>query len=206
MTVEERFMAKVCVAETGCWEWIASRRPDGYGQFQRNRRSPGGHRAPDLAHRVSYELRVGPIPEGLELDHLCRNPSCVNPDHLEPVTRRENQLRGFGIAGQNARKTHCSNGHEFNDQNSFTRPTGARRCRVCSRESKKAGWVRREDHWHLIRAGHWRNSLTGQEFLRVRAHRWVWVADRSVTGATRNAVDAKVTEQLHPQLTLDVAA
>lgn len=73
--------------ETGCWIWLRAKGKDGYGSIKRGKRS---HRA----HRWVYEQEVGPIPEGLELDHLCRNPSCVNPEHLEPVTKAENQWRG----------------------------------------------------------------------------------------------------------------
>mgnify|MGYP001608583411 CR=1 FL=1 len=84
-TLDERFWAKVLVGD-GCWDWQASKTPGGYGSFRAADRTV-------CAHRFSYELLVGPIPEGLDLDHLCRNKGCVNPEHLEPVTRRENMLR-----------------------------------------------------------------------------------------------------------------
>lgn len=84
------------------------------------------------AHRAAYELERGPIPAGLELDHLCRTPCCVNPYHLEPVTRRENQRRGMGPTGINARKTHCLRGHEFTPENTYLLPNGAgRSCKAC---------------------------------------------------------------------------
>lgn len=84
------------------------------------------------AHRVAYELANGPIPEGLELDHLCRNRACINPDHLEPVTGRENIMRGEAIPARNARKTECKNGHPFTVENTYLRPSGGNReCRTC---------------------------------------------------------------------------
>lgn len=96
-TLQERWSSKVLrgANPTDCWLWMGSLDGHGYGQIQTGRVSVNGHHAPDKAHRVSYELHVGPIPEGLQLDHLCRNPSCVNPKHLEPVTNQENTQRGW---------------------------------------------------------------------------------------------------------------
>jgi len=84
-----------------------------------------------VAHRISYELLKGDIPEGLDLDHLCRNRGCVNPDHLEPVTRKENLLRGNTIPAKHARKTHCPQGHEYTKGNTFISKSGSRHCRKC---------------------------------------------------------------------------
>lgn len=130
---EKRFWAKVSLPdpETGCMEWLASLRGSGYGQFV--------IRKPRIvqAHRFAYELLVGPIPEGLVIDHLCRNKACVRPDHLEPVTHRVNILRGVGPSAWHARKTHCPQGHEYNTENTHRRASGARDCRKCGAENAR---------------------------------------------------------------------
>ncbi len=121
----ERFWTKFVRVPSGCWEWQGWRDRDGYGQIRINRRGV-------VAHRFAYETLVGPIPDGLQIDHLCRNTSCVNPAHLEVVTCRENLMRGNTIQRENAMKTHCKRGHEFNDENTYRYPDGNRRgCRTC---------------------------------------------------------------------------
>lgn len=107
-----------------CWVWTAALDQDGYGTCRR-----GGTKR---AHRVAYEELVGPIPDGLVVDHLCRNRACVNPLHLEPVTNRVNLLRGDTAAARNAAKTHCPQGHEYTDANTQRKSNGARICRTCS--------------------------------------------------------------------------
>lgn len=115
--------------EDGCWLWTAARNQNGYGRFWDGVRLV-------QAHRWSYEYHVGAIPEGLQLDHLCRVRHCVNPEHLEPVTHAENGRRGLAGAWQ-AAKTHCKNGHEFTDANTLWRGPDKRHrgCRTCLQAS-----------------------------------------------------------------------
>lgn len=130
---ESRFMTKVRVTESGCWEWTAYRGVYGYGHFGTYR-----PRRTRIAHRVSYEVLKGAIPEGLQLDHLCRNPSCVNPDHLEPVTPAVNTYRSSAVTAINKAKTHCINGHAFDEANTYHPPHGGRRCRACRAQRDRA--------------------------------------------------------------------
>lgn len=112
----------------GCWLWTAYVSVDGYGRFDTKGAFPSV-----LAHRIAYELLVGAVPEDLTLDHLCRMRRCVNPAHLEPVTLRENILRGEGPAAQQARRGVCIRGHDLTDP-ANVKPTkkGYRRCRACA--------------------------------------------------------------------------
>lgn len=127
-SVEDRFWAKVDVGHPlGCWEWTGSKTRR-YGAFWLDGQK--------YAHRVAFTLLRGPIPDGLTLDHLCRNPPCVNPDHLEAVTQGENVARGNSPPARHGRKTQCVNGHEFTPENTYTRPDGTgRHCRACMRGS-----------------------------------------------------------------------
>ena len=125
----ERFWAKVVGTEdpTGCWTWTAGKLARGYGQFA----CKGFPTKTVGAHRWSYRELVGPVPDGYELDHLCRNTACVNPAHLEPVTAKENVLRGMGRSAVNARKTHCHRGHPLSGDNLSITRVGTRLCRRC---------------------------------------------------------------------------
>jgi hypothetical protein len=126
--IRTKYREELRVLDLGpCWVWTASRDGKGYGQISVDRR-------PRRAHRVIYELLVGPPPRGTELDHLCRVKLCVNPKHLQPVTHRTNVLRGKAPTAINAVKTHCPQGHEYTPENTYHYPkTGWRHCRVCLR-------------------------------------------------------------------------
>ena len=134
-SVLERFAEKVALTDSGCIEWLAGGNGIGYGVM---RLSPVDGHKKTYAHRWSYEYHVGPIPDGLVLDHLCRNPPCVNPAHLEPVTQVENLRRGEGWSGENARKTHCPEGHPYEASNTRIRKDGSRACRECMRARDRA--------------------------------------------------------------------
>lgn len=135
----DRFWEKVDTSGD-CWIWTATRFENGYGCIED--RDENGVRHRKLAHRVAYELARGPIPEGLVIDHLCRNRACVNPDHLEPVTQRVNLLRGCGPTAIKARQTHCIHGHPFNESNTIIRPNGTRKCRECKRQREQRRYQR----------------------------------------------------------------
>lgn len=118
------------VVPTGfCWLWTGGT-TDGYGNVRRNGQS-------QRVHRVVYELLIGPIPEGTEIDHLCRVRACCNPDHLEPVARVVNNARGQSPSSRNRRKTHCPNGHEYDIE--IERRGGVeRRCSQCEKAKRRA--------------------------------------------------------------------
>lgn len=127
-----------CMPEpnTGCWLWTANTVPSGYGQvsLRRFRRRRDG--LSSIAHRISYEAFVGPIPSGLDIDHLCRVRCCVNPDHLEPVTRSVNLRRGIGpmlASLRDSKRATCKVGHPLTEDNVIARLDGSRICRLCNR-------------------------------------------------------------------------
>lgn len=140
LTPHQRFWAKVNkngpvpydAPQLGsCWLWKGPDNGTGYCQF-----TAAGRMV--YVHRWAYEQEYGPVPPGLQCDHLCRVRQCVRPSHIEPVTHRVNLLRGTGPSARNSRKTHCIHGHPFDEANTRHRPDGRRECRACHRE-----WERR---------------------------------------------------------------
>ena len=131
--VLERFIQKVRKTPH-CWHWLGSKSRKGYGRMKIAGK-------PVEAHRWSYEHFVGPFPLGTQTDHLCGNPGCVNPHHLEAVTSQTNTLRGNSPPAINARKTHCVRGHTFDPSNTHIEVNGWRVCRACRREA----WHRKKE-------------------------------------------------------------
>ena len=128
--MESRLLAKISPEpNSGCWLWEGALSGGGYGRIFHDGKAR-------QAHRVAYEMFSGPIPEGLELDHLCRVRSCCNPAHLEPVTRAENMLRSPIACGK--AKTHCPHGHAYTAENTLIDNRGARVCRECDRKKSRA--------------------------------------------------------------------
>lgn len=123
-----------------CWVWTGAKTNAGYGQLGRRM---GGKQFSMMAHRLAYEAVVGPIPDGLQIDHLCRVPSCVRPDHLEPVTLKENLMRGVGPSAINAKKTTCKRGHPLSGDNLFTW-RDRRGCLICRKSSSDAHHARQK--------------------------------------------------------------
>jgi len=131
-SVHDRFWAKANGSGVDtCWKWTSAFCRQGYGMFWMF----GGGR---LAHRVAYELMIGEIPEGLDLDHLCHQRDCVNPWHLEPVTRRVNLRRGNGTG-----RTSCPQGHPYVTGNIYMERTGTKKCRTCVIARVRAYKIRR---------------------------------------------------------------
>lgn len=123
---QQRFYSKVDIDDNGCFNWTGNHTTKGYGTFWLDKKRV-------YAHRWAYEDCIGPIPKGLQLDHLCRNRRCCNPEHLEPVTREENLARGKVPYSRN----HCSHNHIYTESNTYVRPDGTRVCRTCKAISKR---------------------------------------------------------------------
>lgn len=133
--VIDRLMARVVKTDSGCWLWTGSTSYKGYGKIGVKKPEPK-----TLAtHVVTYNHYVGPVPEGCELDHLCRNPLCCNPDHLEPVTHKVNIQRGNSPGAIVARTGLCKRGHAMEGDNVYYFPDGSgrRQCRTCRNEYRK---------------------------------------------------------------------
>lgn len=136
-----RFAARVTVDTNGCWIVLGAH-GDHYASVSHcNKRS--------LAHRLAYEILVGPIPDGLTIDHLCMVKSCCNPEHLEPVSLAENLKRarraGKGAGAINVAKTHCPKGHPYSGENLYRRADGRRECRTCQRARIRAAYWATKD-------------------------------------------------------------
>jgi hypothetical protein len=128
----EKVSSRIQVDAAGCWLWQGAVSDTGYGTIYVG--SGRKDRKTKLLHRFCYEQSIGPIPLGRDLDHLCRVRRCCNPAHLEPVTRQENVLRGDAgvqMAAFHRSKTHCKNGHPYDDANTLISRQGHRRCRKC---------------------------------------------------------------------------
>ena len=123
-SVIKRFLSKIKIIESGCWEFTGHLDKYGYGQIKINRKTI-------LTHRYIYEYYYGTICPDLTIDHLCRNRACCNPLHLEQVTKQENNKRGNSASGINKRKTHCKRGHEFTKENTIIKKMEKRCCKIC---------------------------------------------------------------------------
>jgi len=127
---EARFWALVARSDQpgACWLWLGHINPNGYAQWQIAKTSKA-----ELVHRIAYRLMYGEIDQTLQLDHLCKIRHCVNPDHLEQVTAKENNMRSTSPTAFNRLKTHCKYGHPFDVTNTLYRPNGGRACRLCKK-------------------------------------------------------------------------
>jgi HNH endonuclease len=137
--MEDRFWSKVNFGGwLDCWLWNGATSQNGYGQFWLNGRQSG-------AHRVAYSMLVGPIPDGLVIDHLCRVRQCVNPVHLDPTTQRENVLRGEGPPASVVRSGICKNGHPRSENAVVRRDGKGQDCRACLRDAQRRFRARKEE-------------------------------------------------------------
>ncbi|KKN00766.1 hypothetical protein LCGC14_1134530 [marine sediment metagenome] len=158
-SARRRLVLGLKIAPSGCWEWSGAKYPAGYGSIMVGSKFDQT-RGPVPTHRLAYELEMGSIPDGLQIDHLCRNRACANVLHLEVVTPGENVRRGNGLAGVNARKTECIHGHPLDAVNTYVGSDGKRVCRACKRNT-----------WRRWRARH-PYSYWSKEPQDVKRKRW----------------------------------
>lgn len=184
--VDEVISRKVKKVPGGCWEWMGSINRDGYGQV-------GFRKKVWRVHRLVYLHLVGPI-DSPALDHLCRNRRCCNPEHLEPVSHRENTMRGVSPIAQNPHKTHCAKGHKYSGENlGFTR-LGARACMTCRREFSKKRRVRHAAKYRQT-LSEWRERAVAQGLI-GRVH--LLQGERPVCGC-----DARLATPIKMSMTLN---
>lgn len=139
--IEASLARNTAILPSGCIVWTRRLKRGGYGAMCLWYR---GKRTAFLVHRAAWVLKHGTVaPLGNPLDHLCRNTACCNPDHLEPVSQRENVLRGIGRTAVNSKKTHCPQGHEYTPENTYTCKNNSRYCKECQRVRDRLRWRRR---------------------------------------------------------------
>lgn len=168
LPLSERFHRHVEKTDS-CWIWTGALDGHGYGQTSAN-----GRRL--AAHRVSFELSKGSIPEGMDIDHLCRNPRCVNPDHLEAVTRGENTRRGIlhqVISAKAAARKTCGKGHPWTPENTYLDPAGKRRCRSCERINWDKCAAKRRARTKPRELAAWHHVSSAFGVSRSVAYRWL---------------------------------
>lgn len=136
MNLPEKFLSRIEINEMGCWIWKAGKTSCGYGAFYENGKQIA-------SHRYSYTKAKGGIPEKMDIDHLCRNRACCNPEHLEAVTRKANLERGLTLIAGNLLKTHCPRGHEYSKDN-LIKSKKNRDCRICNLNRSKLMYVKKK--------------------------------------------------------------